>query len=106
MAERNSVTPQNFTGLYRTADVPLKIAANSVNLGINNHYVSNLSVCASESKGASASHSPFSRNTSAQGTCVKVRKQGKYRYSSSPLGKRFDIYETSETEGDDQHNQI
>lgn len=29
-----------------------------------------------------------------------MRKQGEYRYSSSPLGKRIDIYETSESEGD------
>lgn len=28
---------------------------------------------------------------------MKVHK-GEYRYSSSPLGKRFDIYETSEAE--------
>ena len=27
--------------------------------------------------------------------------KGEYRYSSSPLGKRIDIYETSETENDD-----
>ena len=36
-----------------------------------------------------------------QGTCVKVHK-GEYRYSSSPLGKRIDIYETTETEDDVQ----
>lgn len=45
---------------------------------------------------------PFSQKnpTSLTNTCVKVRKQGEYRYSSSPLGKRIDIYETSETEDD------
>ena len=45
---------------------------------------------------------PFSQKTPASvtKTCVKVRKQGEYRYSSSPLGKRIDIYETSETEDD------
>ena len=54
----------------------------------------------SESKGT-----PFSKKTptSMKGTCVKVRKQGEYRYSSSPLGKRIDIYETSETELDDDN---
>ena len=40
-----------------------------------------------------------------KGTCVKVRKQGEYRYSSSPLGKRIDIYETSETELDENDDQ-
>lgn len=56
-----------------------------------------LQVSGSGSKGT-----PFSKKTtgSATGTCVKVRKQGEYRYSSSPLGKRIDIYETSETEED------
>ena len=48
----------------------------------------------SESKGT-----PFSQKNNPD-TCVKVRKQGEYRYSSSPLGKRIDIYETSETEED------
>ena len=55
-------------------------------------------VSMSESKGT-----PFSKKTpvaSVTGTCVKVRKQGVDRYSSSPLGKRIDIYETSETEDD------
>ena len=54
------------------------------------------SITASESKGT-----PFSKNAGSQrNTCVKIKKQGEGRYSSSPLGKRLDIYETTETEED------
>lgn len=34
-------------------------------------------------------------------TCIKMQPQKSGRYSASPLGKRFDIYETSETEEPD-----
>ena len=54
------------------------------------------SISASESKGT-----PFSKNQGSQSnTCVKIKKQGEGRYSSSPLGKRLDIYETTETDED------
>lgn len=35
-------------------------------------------------------------------TCIKINPRKSERYSASPYGKRFDIYETSETEQPDE----
>ena len=50
----------------------------------------------------SLNQSSIGKKEAEQNTCVKLQNKKQNRYSSSPLGKRFDIYETTEDSNNEE----